>query len=142
MMRKTKSELDQILMDKFCEIYPKSSLPEWFGEYLHFFAFANKEKNAVQLNVYLKKVFELEKHEYLKKYDSHTVIVSTDENGKETIGFNYDYALYTIFTACLYKTLDVEVVKSVDIAELNSLIKEDFVPIDAKEFIWRYSKEQ
>lgn len=139
-MRKTKSELDQILMDKFYEIYPKNSLPEWFGEYICFFAFANKEKNAVQLNAYLKKVFELKKHDYLKDDNSHLIIVSVDENGKETFGINYEYASYTIFKACLYKTLNVEIVKSVSINELNSLMKEDFVPISAKDLVWRYSE--
>lgn len=127
-------------MDKFDEIYPKSSLPEWFGKYICFLAFANKEKNAVQLNAYLKRVFELKKHEYLKDHNSHMIIVSVDENGKETYGINYEYAPYTIFTACLYKNLNVEIVKSVNINELNSLIKEDFVPISAKDLVWRYSE--
>lgn len=141
-MRKTKSELDQILIDKFYEIYPKSALPVWFDEYSCFFAFANKEKNAVQLTVYLKKVFELKERECLKEHNSLKIIVSTAENGKEKIGINYDYARYIIFTACLYKTLDVEIVTSLSMNELKALIKEDFVPNDATELVWRYSKNQ
>ncbi len=137
-MRKSKEELDKILTDKFFEIYPKDILPNWHDKYFHFLHFANKQKNAVQLNVYVQKIFELQSNQSWEYSNGQKILVSI-ENGEKKVAINYNYSEYMIFSGCLYKDLSIQVVTSINITELRSLKKENFVPKNSTELVWRYA---
>jgi len=123
---KTNEELEEILIAKFYETYPKDKMPYWLEGYLNFLFYPNKNQDRLEFTAYLEEQIILGEGEYWENISGVPTRIRIDpETGAKVVVIMYEYKRHILFNAFLTKSLMPEIIQSIHI---NHLQKEDFVP--------------